>query len=61
MQFQARAKNPGRCAFAECANTANKIYVDAKFRLLACSQAHADIARNEINKIPVEYHKKYFG
>ena len=60
MNFKAKAKAAGRCAFAPCANVADKIYADERFRILACSQAHADIARAEVDKVPVELHKEYF-
>lgn len=52
MKFKAKVKSPGRCAYAVCQNKAGKIYQDGEWRLLACSQAHADIARLEIAKVP---------
>lgn len=61
MKFKAKAKNSGRCAFEPCGCQASKIYVDENWRILACSQAHADLARAEIDKIPPEYHKQVFG
>ena len=61
MIFKAKAKKPGPCAYAKCKNAAGKIYADESWKILACSQAHADIARGEINKIPTELHKEVFG
>ena len=61
MKFKARAKSAKPCAFARCKTEANKIYQDADWRIIACSQAHADIARGEIDKVPPEYHEQYFG
>jgi hypothetical protein len=54
MQFKAKVNKPGRCAYAVCQNQAGKIYQDDQWRILACSQAHADIARAEIDKVPRE-------
>ena len=61
MKFKAKAKKVGICAYARCKNAAGKIYTDESWKILACSQAHADIARGEIDKIPVELHKEVFG
>ena len=61
MIFKAKAKKAGICAYARCKNAAGKIYADESWKILACSQAHADIARGEIDKIPAEYHKEVFG
>ena len=61
MKFKAKAKKPGPCAYAKCKNAASKIYADESWRVLACSQAHADIARGEIDKIPTGLHKEVFG
>lgn len=60
MIFKAKALNHARCAFARCMNAADKIYEDEHWRILACSQAHADIVREEINKVPPEYHGTIF-
>lgn len=60
MQFKARAKTAKPCAYARCKNKADKIYQDDKWRVIVCSQAHADIARAEIDKVPVQYHAEYF-
>ncbi len=60
MKFKAKAKATGRCAFAGCLNKAGKIYTDNSWRILACSQAHANIARAEIDKVPPEHHEEYF-
>lgn len=60
MEFRARAKSMMPCAFARCKNKADKIYQDANWRVVACSQAHADIARSEIDKVPPEYQEEYF-
>ena len=61
MKFKAKAKKPGPCAYARCKNAACKIYTDKFWRILACSLAHADIARSEIEKIPSGHHKEIFG
>ncbi len=60
MNFKSKAKSGRRCAFAQCATTALKIYEDDSWRIIACSQAHADIARKEIDKVPVNKQSEYF-
>lgn len=60
MNFKAKATKSRRCAFAQCLNSADKIYEDEHWRIIACSQAHADIAREEIDKVPPELHDTIF-
>lgn len=60
MKFKSKAKTARRCAYAACENSADKIYEDDSWRILACSQAHADIARGEIDKVPPEHHDTIF-
>lgn len=60
MEFKAKAKKAARCAYAPCATPAQKIYEDEKWRVLACSEAHANLARNEIDKVPLELQGEYF-
>lgn len=60
MKFRSKATKDGRCAYAACQNSANKIYEDGSWRILACSLAHAEIARSEIDKIPPEEQRRYF-
>ncbi len=59
MKLKAKAKEPGRCAYAVCMNQATKIFIDSEYKILACSQAHAEIAREEINKVPPERRKEF--
>jgi len=54
MQFKARAKSRKPCAFARCACMADKIYIDNKWKIMACSEAHANLARIELDKVPDE-------
>lgn len=60
MNFKAKATKHRRCAYAACQNQADKIYADEHWRVIACSQAHADIARGEIDKVPPEHHDTVF-
>lgn len=48
MIFRARAKNAGPCAYGPCRNQAKKIYHGEGYRYLACSQAHAELAEQEL-------------
>jgi len=60
MIFKAKATILGQCAYAKCHNKADKIYSDNKWKILSCSLAHANIARSEIDKIPLEQQEDYF-
>ena len=61
MEFKAKAKTTKPCAYARCKNSADKIYADENWKVITCSQAHADIARGEIDKIPPEYQAEVFN
>ena len=58
MQFKSKAKNPRDCAFGPCLNSGNKIYIGNKYKYLACSLAHAELAEQELYKIPEKERKK---
>jgi len=58
MKFKARNKSRKPCAYSPCGCLANKVYSDDKWRVLACSEAHANLARNELDKIPDEEARK---
>lgn len=54
MKYRAKAKTYKPCAFASCAVLCNRIYQDDKWRIMACSTAHAKAARAELDKVPDE-------
>jgi hypothetical protein len=50
MRFVAKAKHGGACVYKKCLNRADKIYEDDDWRVLACSEAHARLVLELVEK-----------
>lgn len=48
VEYKARAKTPGKCALYGCVMPGDKIYEGDGLRILACTQGHADAARQRV-------------
>jgi len=50
--FRAKAKNPGKCALGGCRMAGTNIYRWGDWKLLACTQGHAQAAAKRLDTAP---------